>query len=151
GGTRDHRRRRRRDHPVRVRLPRKARHSPHLHPRHALYRRAAQSHLPRDPLGASEPPRRVRLRRGRPRLSSFACALSTTRCCRRSAILICMPTAIKTVDPAANEFLAALEAKGKKPSPFFRAMAHRPEVLKNFVPLYGAIMGPGAVDRRIKE
>jgi uncharacterized peroxidase-related enzyme len=62
-----------------------------------------------------------------------------------------MPTAIKTVDPARNEFLAALEAKSKKPSPFFRAMAHRPEVLKNFVPLYGAIMGPGAVDRRIKE
>jgi uncharacterized peroxidase-related enzyme len=62
-----------------------------------------------------------------------------------------MPTAIKAVDPAANEFLASLEAKSKKPSPFFRAMAHRPEVLKNFVPLYGAIMGPGAVDRRIKE
>jgi uncharacterized peroxidase-related enzyme len=62
-----------------------------------------------------------------------------------------MPTAIKTVDPAQNEFLAGLEAKTKKPSPFFRAMAHRPEVLKNFVPLYGAIMGPGAIDRRIKE
>jgi uncharacterized peroxidase-related enzyme len=30
-------------------------------------------------------------------------------------------------------------------------MAHKPEVLKNFVPLYGAIMGPGAVDRRTKE
>src|SRR3954462_1530712 len=62
-----------------------------------------------------------------------------------------MPTAIKTVDPAQNEFLANLESKTKKPSPFFRAMAHRPEVLKNFVPFYGAIMGPGAVDRRIKE
>jgi uncharacterized peroxidase-related enzyme len=62
-----------------------------------------------------------------------------------------MPSAINAVDPAANEFLASLEAKTKKPSPFFRAMAHRPEVLKNFVPLYGAIMGPGAVDRRIKE
>ena len=62
-----------------------------------------------------------------------------------------MPTAIKTVDPAQNEFLAGLEAKTKKPSPFFRAMAHRPEVLKSFVPFYGAIMGPGAVERRIKE
>jgi uncharacterized peroxidase-related enzyme len=62
-----------------------------------------------------------------------------------------MPTAIKAVDPAANEFLASLEAKSKKPSPFFRAMAHRPEVLKNFVPFYGAVMGPGAVERRIKE
>lgn len=62
-----------------------------------------------------------------------------------------MPTAIKVVEPEQNEFLANLEAKSKKPSPFFRAMAHRPEVLKNFVPLYGAIMGPGAVDRRVKE
>jgi alkylhydroperoxidase family enzyme len=30
-------------------------------------------------------------------------------------------------------------------------MGNRPEALKTFVPLYGAIMGPGSVDRRIKE
>jgi uncharacterized peroxidase-related enzyme len=30
-------------------------------------------------------------------------------------------------------------------------MANRPEVLKNFVPFYGAIIGPGSVDRRTKE
>lgn len=30
-------------------------------------------------------------------------------------------------------------------------MANRPEVLKNYPPLYGAIMGPGSVERRIKE
>ena len=29
-------------------------------------------------------------------------------------------------------------------------MANRPEVLKSFVPFYGAIVGPGSVDRRIK-
>jgi uncharacterized peroxidase-related enzyme len=62
-----------------------------------------------------------------------------------------MSTAIKMVEPAQNEFLAGLEAKTKQPSPFFRAMANRPEVLKNFVPFYGAIMGPGSVERRIKE
>lgn len=62
-----------------------------------------------------------------------------------------MASAIKLVDPAENEFLASLEAKSKQPSPFFRAMAHRPDVLKNFTPLYGAIMGPGPTDRRIKE
>jgi uncharacterized peroxidase-related enzyme len=62
-----------------------------------------------------------------------------------------MPTAIKPVEPGQNEFLASLEAKTKKPSPFFRAMAHRPEVLRSFVPFYGAITGSGAVDRRIKE
>ena len=29
-------------------------------------------------------------------------------------------------------------------------MANRPEVLKSFVPFYGALVGPGSVDRRIK-
>jgi uncharacterized peroxidase-related enzyme len=62
-----------------------------------------------------------------------------------------MANAIKMVEPAQNEFLASLEAKSKAPSPFFRAMANRPEVLKNFVPFYGAIVGPGSVERRIKE
>src|SRR5690349_9907673 len=62
-----------------------------------------------------------------------------------------MATAVKMVDPAQNEFLAGLEAKSKQPSPFFRVMANRPEVLKNFVPFYGAIMGPGSVERRVKE
>jgi len=62
-----------------------------------------------------------------------------------------MASAIKLIDPAENETLAGLEAKSKQPSPFFRAMAHRPEVLKNFPPLYGAVMGPGSVERRIKE
>ena len=60
-------------------------------------------------------------------------------------------TTIKTADPAQNEFLASLEAKSKRPSHFFRTMANRPEVLKNFVPLYGAIVGPGSVERRTKE
>jgi uncharacterized peroxidase-related enzyme len=62
-----------------------------------------------------------------------------------------MTAAIKLVEPDQNEFLADLESRSRKPSPFFRAMAHRPEVLKNFVPLYSAIVGHGAVDRRIKE
>jgi uncharacterized peroxidase-related enzyme len=62
-----------------------------------------------------------------------------------------MSTAIQGADPAQNEFLASLEAKAKRPNAFFRTMAHRPEVLKNFVPLYGAIMGPGSVERRVKE
>ena len=55
------------------------------------------------------------------------------------------------MDPAQNEFLAQLEKKSGKANHFYRTMANRPEVLKNFVPLYGAIMGPGAVERRLKE
>ena len=62
-----------------------------------------------------------------------------------------MATAIKLVEPAQNEFLADLERRSNRPNHFFRTMAQRPEVLKNFVPLYGAIMGPGSVDRRAKE
>ena len=62
-----------------------------------------------------------------------------------------MTPSVKTVDPAENEFLASLEARNKQPSPFCRVMANRPEVLKTFVPFYGAVMGPGSVERRIKE
>jgi uncharacterized peroxidase-related enzyme len=60
-----------------------------------------------------------------------------------------MPS-VALIDPSQNEFLASLEAKAKQPNPFFRAMAHRPDVLKTFVPLYVALMGPGSVERRIK-
>ena len=62
-----------------------------------------------------------------------------------------MATSIKTVEPAENEFLAGLEAKSKQPNLFYRVLANRPEVLKAFVPFYGAITGPGSVERRIKE
>jgi uncharacterized peroxidase-related enzyme len=62
-----------------------------------------------------------------------------------------MPPAIKLVEPEQNELLASLESRSKSANPFFRAMALRPEVLKNFVPLYTAVVGPGSVDRRIKS
>jgi AhpD family alkylhydroperoxidase len=55
------------------------------------------------------------------------------------------------VDPSENEFLASLESRGREANPFFRAMANRPGVLKSFVPLYSAVVGPGSVDRRIKS
>ena len=62
-----------------------------------------------------------------------------------------MPIAIKRVEPTENEVLAGLEARAKQPNPFFRVMANRPEVLKNFPQLYAAIAGPGSVERRIKS
>jgi uncharacterized peroxidase-related enzyme len=62
-----------------------------------------------------------------------------------------MATPIHLVDPTQDPYLAELESKTKKENWFFRAMANRGDVLKKFVPLYGAIMGPGAVDRRVKE
>lgn len=39
---------------------------------------------------------------------------------------------------------------GKMPN-FFGMMAHKPEVLKNFLPFYQAITGPGSVEDRYKE
>ena len=62
-----------------------------------------------------------------------------------------MGTAIRLMDPAQDEFLAQLEKKSGKPNHFYRTMANRPEVLKNFVPLYASIVGPGLVERRLKE
>ena len=58
---------------------------------------------------------------------------------------------IPLVEPSQNETLAELESKGKRENHFFRMMAHKPEVLKNFPPLYAAIVAPGAADRRTKE
>jgi uncharacterized peroxidase-related enzyme len=58
---------------------------------------------------------------------------------------------IPLVEPTQNAYLAELESKGKRENRFFRLLAHKPEVLKNFVPLYASIMGPGSVDRRTKE
>ena len=61
-----------------------------------------------------------------------------------------MATPIKQADPAQNEFLASLESRAKQPNPFLRTMALRPDALKNFVPFYAALVGPGLVDRRTK-
>ena len=55
------------------------------------------------------------------------------------------------VDPQQDDFLASLENKSKRTSHFFRTMANRPEVLKTFVPFYGAVVGSGSVERRVKE
>lgn len=62
-----------------------------------------------------------------------------------------MSSGIKMADPAALPFLAELEAKSGRANHFFRTMANRPKVLEGFVPLYGAIMGAGPLERRTKE
>ena len=54
------------------------------------------------------------------------------------------------VDPANNEALAELERK-TGPNNFYRAMVHKPDVFAAFPKLYGSIMGPGSIDRKLKE
>jgi alkylhydroperoxidase family enzyme len=39
---------------------------------------------------------------------------------------------------------------GKMPN-FFGLMAHRPAVLKNFLPFYAAVTGEGTVEAKLKE
>jgi 8-oxo-dGTP diphosphatase len=68
-----------------------------------------------------------------------------------SAYTVAMTAGIKMVEPQENEFLESLEKKSQRANHFFRTMANRPEALKTFVPFYGAVMGPGAVERRTKE
>ncbi len=53
--------------------------------------------------------------------------------------------------PALREtFDGMTKAFGKMPN-IFATMAHRPEVLQTFVPLYGAVIDTGTVPARYKE
>ena len=61
-----------------------------------------------------------------------------------------MAQIVHGVDPATNETLAELERKAG-PSNFFRVMAHKPDILASFPKLYSSIMGPGSLDRKLKE
>ena len=57
-------------------------------------------------------------------------------------------------DKAAAEVAPIFEDLAKKfgrmPN-FFAVMAHRPAVLASFLPFYGAVTGPGAVEPKLKE
>lgn len=59
-----------------------------------------------------------------------------------------------TRDKAAEEvqpIFDDLKAKFGKVPNIFALMAHRPAVLKNFLPFYGAVMGEGSVEPKLKE
>jgi uncharacterized peroxidase-related enzyme len=61
-----------------------------------------------------------------------------------------MAYTVKGVEPAMNETLAAIEKKNGR-SNFLRTMAHRPEAMEAFTRLYGSLMGPSSLERRLKE
>lgn len=64
-----------------------------------------------------------------------------------------------TIAPLAEERAAAdvkpiyenLKQKHSKVPNFFAMLAHKPEVLKTFLPFDQAIIGPGAVEQKYKE
>ena len=53
--------------------------------------------------------------------------------------------------PEVQETYDAMIKKGGKMPNFFANMAHRPDVLKKFLPLYAAIVNAGTVEPRYKE
>ena len=63
---------------------------------------------------------------------------------------VSMPTTEQAPEEA-RELLAGIEKKAGSVTHFVRTMSHRPEIMKAFLPLYSAITGRGAVDRKIKE
>ncbi|MFQ5890675.1 MAG: hypothetical protein ACE5JR_11565 [Gemmatimonadota bacterium] len=63
------------------------------------------------------------------------------------------------IDPVSSErapadlkgiYGALTEKFGRMPN-FFGVMAHRPAVLKSFLPLYGSILNEGTVESKYKE
>jgi uncharacterized peroxidase-related enzyme len=61
-----------------------------------------------------------------------------------------MAYTIPRLAPTQNETLAEIEKK-TGPSNMLRIMAHRPEAMREFAALYGTLMGPSELDRRLKE
>lgn len=55
------------------------------------------------------------------------------------------------VDPKNHPYVAELERKSGGENRFYRVLGHSTGALETFVPLYANIMGPGALDLRIKE
>ena len=53
--------------------------------------------------------------------------------------------------PEIRETYDALAKKMGKVANFFAMMAHRPNVLKNFLPFYNAVLQEGTVEPRYKE
>ena len=61
------------------------------------------------------------------------------------------PVTKERVSDAAKPVVEELTKKfGRLPN-IFGVMAHRPEVLKHFLPFYGAVTGDGAVEQKLKE
>ena len=61
------------------------------------------------------------------------------------------PVSEATVDSSLKPIYEGMKKKFGHTPNFFAVMAHRPEVLKTFLPFYQAITGEGSVEARYKE
>ncbi len=61
------------------------------------------------------------------------------------------PVTKEKAPPEVRETFDVLAKKVGKVPNFYAMMAHRPNVLKNFLPLYSAVLDEGTVEPRYKE
>jgi len=61
------------------------------------------------------------------------------------------PVSKDQASPEIKEVYQNLEQNFGKVPGFFGTMAHAPQALKNFIPFYGAVMGPGKLEAKYKE
>jgi uncharacterized peroxidase-related enzyme len=61
-----------------------------------------------------------------------------------------MASSVKGIEPDQNPTVAEIEKKSG-PNHFLRVMANRSDAVQPFLGLYKAVMGPGVLERRIKE
>jgi alkylhydroperoxidase family enzyme len=70
---------------------------------------------------------------------------------RRCAMAVVNPLPKENAAPELHEtYEGMIKRFGKVPN-IFATMAHRPNVLKKFLPFYGAVMNEGTVEARYKE
>ena len=70
---------------------------------------------------------------------------------RRGMMGIVNPVGEAEAAPQIQETFASLKQRVGKVPNFFAAMAHRPDVLNAFMPLYAAIVNQGTVEKKYKE
>ena len=61
------------------------------------------------------------------------------------------PLPVEQAPPQVRETFDKLTARAEKVPNMFAAMAHRPEVLNTFLPLYSSILNQGTIEARYKE
>jgi alkylhydroperoxidase family enzyme len=70
---------------------------------------------------------------------------------RRCRMAVVNPLPKEKAAPEVHEAYEGMTKRFGKVPNIFGAMAHRPNVLKNFLPFYGAVMNEGTVEPRYKE
>src|SRR6266849_1610686 len=82
------------------------------------------------------------------RISASAYSPFQSRRCRMAVV---NPLPKEKAAPEVHETYEGMTKRFGRVPNIFGTMAHRPNVLKNFLPFYGAVMNEGTVEPRYKE